>query len=202
MNRLIIGLTGPTGAGKSSLHDIAENLGFLVVDCDKSARRATEKGSECLNKLCEAFGFDILNDDKTLNRKALASKAFNSIENTEKLNKTIFPYIKNIVLNEAIDDFVIFDAPTLFESGLNTECFKTITVLADYDLRLKRIIKRDNISKEEAILRINAGKTDDYYKEKSDYIIYNNSNEAEYIYNFISIINTIKNDFLKEKYNE
>lgn len=200
MNKLIIGLTGPTGAGKSSLHDIAKNLGFLVVDCDKSARRATEKGSECLNKLCKAFGFDILNDDKTLNRKALASKAFSSIENTEKLNKIIFPYIKEIVLNEAIGDFVIFDAPTLFESGLNTECFKTITVLADYDLRLERIIKRDKISKEDALLRINAGKSEDYYREKSDYIIYNNGNEAEYIYDFISVINSIKNEFLKENY--
>ena len=202
MSKLIIGLTGPTGAGKSNLCDTAKQLGFTVIDCDKSARKATEKNSDGLNELCKVFGSEILNSDKTLNRKALARIAFSSQEKTELLNKTIFPFIKKIVLEEANSDLVLFDAPTLFESGLNSECFKTVAVLADTNIRLSRILERDNISEDDALLRINAGKDDNYYKDNADYILFNNGDEAEYIYEFINVVESIKNDYSKEKNNE
>lgn len=201
--RLIVGLTGPTGAGKSNLCDTAKQLGFKVIDCDKSARKATVKGSEGLKALCSVFGNDILNKNSTLNRKTLAKKAFSTKENTELLNKTIFPFIMDIIETEANGDMVLFDAPTLFESKLNENCFKTIAVLADKELRLKRIIERDNISAEDALIRLNAGKSDLFFKDNADFIIYNNGNEAEYIYQFIDTINNIKNNFYsKENTNE
>ena len=68
----VIGLTGPTGAGKSSVTSVAENIGFKVVDCDRFARIAVEKGSDGLNAVVNAFGSEVLNTDGTLNRKALA----------------------------------------------------------------------------------------------------------------------------------
>ena len=85
-----IGLTGPTGSGKSAVSVVAEELGFQVINCDIVARKATEKGSIGLLKLAAVFGEDILNPDDTLNRKALAKKAFSTKENTELLNKTLF----------------------------------------------------------------------------------------------------------------
>ena len=199
---IIIGVTGPTGAGKSLASKTAEALGFKVVNCDLVAREAVVKGSQGLKALAQVFGADILLESGELDRKKLAQKAFATKENTELLNKTIFPYIKKIVLAEADSDLVLLDAPTLFESGLNSECYKTVAVLADTNIRLSRILERDNISNEDALLRINAGKDDKYYKERADYILFNNGDEAEYIYEFINVINDIKNIFSKEKNDE
>lgn len=182
---IILGLTGPTGAGKSSASAVCETLGIKHIDCDIIARKATEKGEKGLLAVVNAFGEDILNTDGTLNRKALAEKAFKNRESTELLNKTLLPIIKEMVLSEITGCNVVLDAPTLFESGVNKICHKTVAVLSDKEIRLKRILARDNITKEQALLRINAGKTDDFYKEKCDFVIYNNDDE-----------NTFKNDFL------
>ena len=112
----IIGLTGPTGAGKSSLNTVAEDFGLKVIDCDIFARKAVEKGSEGLKALVIAFGEDILSPDGTLDRKIMAQKAFSTPENTEKMNKTLLPFIVRLVLNECKGQDVLMDAPTLIES--------------------------------------------------------------------------------------
>ena len=182
---IIVGLTGPTGAGKSSAATLCKSLGIKHIDCDIIARKATEKGEEGLLAVVKAFGDDILNNDGTLNRKALAEKAFKDKDSTALLNQTLLPIIKKMVMAEIKDDNVLLDAPTLFESGVNEICSKTVAVLSDKDLRLKRILARDNITTEQALLRINAGKSDDFYKEKCDFVIYNNSDD-----------NTFNNDFL------
>jgi len=75
---IVIGLTGPTGSGKSSAAKLCEKHGIKLVDCDKVSRKATETGSEALKALSKAFGADILNNDGSLNRKALAKKAFST----------------------------------------------------------------------------------------------------------------------------
>ncbi len=188
---MIIGLTGPTGAGKSSLSEKAKDLGFKVVDCDKLARKATEKGTDCLKALTKAFGEEILNEDKTLNRSALAQKAFITKEKTELLNKTVFPFITELVKKEIEGERVLLDAPTLFESGIDSLCDKTVAVLAKKEIRLSRIKTRDNITEEAALLRINAGKPDSFYEDKADFIVFNNGNEAEFISQFGEIINSI-----------
>jgi len=171
---IIIGLTGPTGAGKSSLRNIAEDLGFKVIDCDKIARHVTEKGKPALEELSKAFGDDILFVDGTLNRKELAKKAFSSSERTMLLNETIFPFITKEIKAECDKEKIILDAPTLFESGINSVCKSTIAVLADKEIRLKRIMARDEIDEETALIRMNAGKTEEFYLENADYVIYNN----------------------------
>ena len=96
----IIGLTGPTGAGKSSACAICKELGIKHIDCDIIARKATEKGEEGLLAVVKAFGEDILNADGTLNRKALAEKAFKDADSTDLLNKTLLPIIHKMVLNK------------------------------------------------------------------------------------------------------
>lgn len=191
--KLIIGLTGPTGSGKSSAATICRKYGLKVVDCDRIARKATEKGTAGLNALVRIFGNDILNPDKTLNRKVLATKAFSTKENTELLNKTIFPFIEKLVLSEIDCNKVLLDAPTLFESGINSICFKTIAVLSDTEIRLNRIIKRDNLTEQQAKLRISAGKNDNFYKENADYIIYNSQNETTYLKEFEKVLCEILN---------
>ena len=169
----VIGLTGPTGAGKSSVSAVAEELGFKVIDCDKFARVAVEKGSSGLADVVEVFGQDILNDDGTLNRSALAGKAFSSPQKTELLNQTLLPHIVKLINEEINAPLVLLDAPTLFESGADSLCNDTIIVLCDAKTRLKRIMERDGIDEEAANLRINAGKDDNFYIEKSNNIVYN-----------------------------
>lgn len=191
---MIIGLTGPTGAGKSSLTPIAESLGFKVIDCDKIARKATEKDTESLNAVVKVFGQDILESDGTLNRKALAEKAFATREKTELLNKTIFPFITELVKKEINCDKIFLDAPTLFESGINAMCNVTVVVLAQKEIRLERIMARDSINEEAAMLRINAGKSDDFYLENADFVIYNNGDNEVFTKEFTEILTKISKE--------
>ncbi len=188
---VIIGLTGPTGAGKSSVAKLCDSFGLRHVDCDLVARKAVEGGSEGLSALVEVFGKEILNPDATLNRKALAKIAFSSPESTELLNTTIFPFIKKLVLEETKSGKILLDAPTLFESGIDSICLKTVAVLSDREVRLERIKSRDALSDEEALLRLNAGKSDNFYLENADYIIYNNKTEREFLYRIAKVLSEI-----------
>lgn len=188
---IVIGLTGPTGSGKSSASKIAGDFGFQVIDCDKSAREAVEKGAPGLKALTVAFGSGILMPDGTLDRKALASLAFKDRESTELLNKTLLPFVAELVVSRTADKNTLLDAPTLFESGINRICTKTVAVLADREIRLKRIIGRDGLTIKEADLRINAGKTDEFYKKNADYIIYNNGDEEAFFKKFTEIMKEI-----------
>ena len=170
---LIIGLTGPTGSGKTTVSKAAESLGFKIIDCDKIARKAVEKGEEGLKSIVAAFGEEILLKDGELDRKALALAAFSSKEKTELLNKTLLPYIVEKVKAKIEGEYILLDAPTLFESGLNSICQATVAVLCDENIRKVRIINRDGLSEGEADLRMNAGKKDEFYLEKTENIIYN-----------------------------
>lgn len=169
----VVGLTGPTGAGKSSVTSVAEQMGFKIVDCDKLARIAVQKDSEALNALVGVFGNDILDSNGNLNRAALAQKAFSTSQNTELLNKTLLPYICVLVQEQITTDKVLLDAPTLFESGADSFCDEVIVVICDKKTRLSRIMARDGIDESSALLRINAGKPDEYYIEKTNNIVYN-----------------------------
>ena len=188
---IVIGLTGPTGSGKSSASRIAEDFGFQVIDCDKTAREATQKGTEGLKALVSVFGEEILLSDGNLNRKALAALAFKDKLSTDLLNKTILPYIADLVIKQASGRNTLLDAPTLFESGINKICNKTVAVLADKDIRLKRIIARDNLTLKEAETRINAGNDEDFFKKNADYVLYNNDDENAFLKRFSDILKEI-----------
>lgn len=189
---LVIGLTGPTGSGKSMASNLAQEKEINVIDCDKLARVAVEKGTEGLNALCKVFGNGILNSDGTLNRKSLAKIAFSSPENTEILNKTLLPHIARLVEDNIVMERInILDAPTLFESGIDKICDKTVAVLADKETRLARITSRDNISTEEALLRISAGKPDQFYIKNADSVIYNNAEKEKFLSEFNAFLETV-----------
>ena len=179
--KYILGLTGPTGSGKSTLCKAAEEIGWYVINCDLLARNATEN-PEVVKKLTDAFGIDILDENGRLVRKELAQKAFSSKENTKLLNKTILPYIVDLIkqkINESSSDKIILDAPTLYESGADSLCDAVCAVLGNRKTRLARIMSRDNIDEKSARLRMSAGKPDRYYKERTPHIICNNADEAD-----------------------
>ena len=177
----ILGLTGPTGAGKGVFSACAKEYGFNVIDCDVLARQAVKKGMPALTALTEVFGKEILLKSGELNRQKLSALAFSSRDNTELLNKTVLPFIKKMVLKEIKGNYVLLDAPTLFESGIDSICDKTVGILAPLKTRKERIISRDGIDEISAERRIFAGKDDDFYKQKTDFIIYNDGNIENFI---------------------
>ncbi len=191
--KYILGLTGPTGSGKTSLHAVATELGFTVINCDLVARQATER-EDTLLALADAFGSDILEDGR-LNRKALAEKAFCCEENTQLLNKTILPFILELIKQEiekCNNSKILLDAPTLYESGADKLCNAVVAVLSNVENRKQRILSRDNITEAEATLRIGAGKTDEFYKAKTQHILYNDGTLAEFIAHFKALIKKLE----------
>lgn len=175
---MIIGLTGQTGAGKSSVSKIFSEKGLFVIDCDKVAREITQKGSKTNEKLASAFGKDVILENGELDRALVAKRAFSNAQNTALLNSITHPEIINSIkekIKKSDSKYIVLDAPTLFESGADKLCDKVICVIADKEIRVKRIAERDNLSFEQINARISAQKEDEFYINRSDAVIYNNS---------------------------
>ena len=95
---MVVGLTGQTGAGKSTVSQVFAGNGFAVINADKIARTVVEKGTKCLDEISDFFGSGILNEDRTLNRKALAKIVFTDKCKLDSLNTIIYPYITGEIL--------------------------------------------------------------------------------------------------------
>lgn len=176
-----LGLTGPTGAGKSTVARLLEQNGIPLVDADAIARTVTEKGSPVLSALADTFGKDILFPDGSLDRRALAAVAFSSKENTEKLNAVTHPAILARIrraLADATGDAVVLDAPLLFETGLDALCDHTAAIVADEAVRLARITARDGISEEAAKKRMAVQPDTAFYAARADILLYNNGDRS------------------------
>lgn len=177
----IIGLTGQSGAGKSTVAKYFENNNINVINADEIVKKIYSADSVCLKAVCSAFGNDIIKDDNSLDRKLLAKRAFASKSDTELLNSIVHPFVMAEFLKktkEAINQgakYIIYDAPQLFESNADIVCDYIVSVVADEVVRIERICKRDNLTKELAKMRVNAQLSEDFFKEQSDYIIENNS---------------------------
>lgn len=173
---LVVGLTGQTGSGKTTVADILKKNGCLIIDADLIAREIVEPGHKCLLELKKEFGDIICNKDGTLNRRILASIAFSNKEKTNKLNNITHPFIVSKI-NEIVEDndnkcrIIIIDAALLIESGLNKICKIVISIIAPENIRINRIIKRDFITKEEAIKRVKSQNNEEFYRSNSSYVL-------------------------------
>ncbi len=184
---MIIGITGPTGAGKSTASKKIAKMGFELISADAVSRKVQAQGTECFNKLIEVFGRGIINSDGFLDRGKLAKIVFKDKKKLQTLSSITHPYIlQEIMLQKA--DFlkngktdIIIDAALLFETGLDKECNVTFAVLADKNKRLERIIKRDNLTKQLAQERISSQKDDKYYIDLADRIIFADCDISEFM---------------------
>lgn len=199
--KAVIGLTGQSGAGKTTVSKAFEQSGFAVINCDTAAREVTEPGSECCKKLAEFFP-ECFSDDLVLDRRKMAEIVFSDKEMLEKLNQIIYPFINDRIkekLNEAekLSEFALLDAPTLFEAGADKLCDVIVSVIADEETRLKRIVSRDGISEELAGMRFDSQHSAEFFRQHSDYVIENNGELSAAADKTTEVINNIE-----ERYND
>jgi len=186
-NMRVIGLTGGTGAGKGEVSLCFMSHGIKCLDTDKVSRAVCLPGKPCLIELCEYFGEGILLPDGTLNRKGLAELVFGEPDEELKsvkhaaLNRITHKHIIDAInawLREreaAGDEVAVVDAPQLFESGFDRHCDYIVGVIAKREVRLRRIVARDRITEEAANKRIDSQKSDDFFKNNCDFVVYNNA---------------------------
>lgn len=170
-----IGLTGQTGAGKGYVSEYLSNLGFNIINSDLIVKDIYENNLPLLNKLSAEFGNDIINDGM-LDRKRLGEIVFGDREKLVRLNEIVHPAVIEKCISFA-EPLAVLDAPQLFEANAQDKCYKIITVAADNEIRLSRIMARDNISREKALERMNAQLSSEYYINNADYVIYNNGED-------------------------
>ena len=172
-----IGLTGPTGAGKGYVSSRLAEMGFNILDADKYVKKIYDNNPGILKRLAAEFGNDIIINGE-LDRKKLAQIAFSSKENTKRLNSIVHPEVISLCERDA-KPLAVLDAPQLFEAGAADKCYKIISVIADYETRLRRITERDKITQEQAVSRMNAQFDESYYINNSDFVIYNNGEDID-----------------------
>ena len=176
----VIGLTGQSGAGKTTVCQVFGESGFAVINADQIAHEVVEKGKPCLEEITECFGREVLGEDGALDRQKLADIVFGDKEKLRQLNAICYPYINSEILKminryrEEKQRYVLLDAPTLFESRADDFCDLIISVTASEKNRSERIARRDGITPEQIKRRFSSQHTEKFFMNHSDFIIKNN----------------------------
>ena len=175
----IIGVTGPIGSGKSYILNLFKKEGFKTVSADRVYHILTNKPTKLTDAISAEFGKGVLNPDGSLNRPALASIVFDDKSKLDKLNKITHAEVIECILDRCYRNLAggewttVVEVPMMFESGFNERCSDVISVVASEQTRVRRIMKRNDFSEEEAYKRIKNQKNNDFYIENSKYIVYN-----------------------------
>ena len=178
---VIIGVTGPSGAGKGVVSEILrKKYRYYTIDADKVYHKLVSSPSECLDEIKKYFGECVVDSGGALDRSVLREKVFGQ-ENSKKLellNQITHKHVMFAIRDEInclTSDIpaCVVDAPLLIECGFVSECDFTVSVLAPQDMRAERISKRDGILLVDAIKRISSQKQDAFYVDNTDYLITN-----------------------------
>ena len=169
-HRIVLGLTGGTGAGKTSALNAIRELGGTVIDCDAVYHEMLENSQEMRNAINAKFP-GVFDQDGKLNRQKLGQEVFAQKDRLAQLNEIVFGFMTPELdrrMESAGDGLFAIDAINLMESGADRLCDRTIAVTAPTELRVRRIMARDGITEQYARLRISAQKPDEYYRGKCD----------------------------------
>lgn len=179
---MIIGLTGQSGAGKSTVCQVFAESGFTVVDCDGIARK-TADNRRFLDEISRRFPERLITADGRLDRAATAKLIFTDEQKRGLYQRIIFPYITYEVMRgiKSAKGSVLLDAPTLFESGLDMVCGWIVSVTADIDKCAERIMKRDGITEKQARERLSSQHGAEFFRQRSNYNIENNGTRQQLI---------------------
>ena len=184
----IIGLTGGIGSGKSTVSEYLKRKGCFIIDADEISRAATGPGGPALEPILREFGPRVFNDDGTLDRAKMADMVFTDPYKKNKLEDIVVTMVIN-EFHAQIDHLreedhrgiVVFDAPLLFEFGLQQFVDETWFVTATLETRVSRVVKRDRISRKKVMDRINTQMASAEKERLADYTI-NNSFDLKWLY--------------------
>lgn len=173
---LKIAITGGVASGKSRAAKVLELLGVRVIDTDIISREILQPGKDGFNEVIKEFGSGFLKADGTLDRAKLRAEVFNSSEKLSKLNSITHPIITKHLrmhINECRDKIIFVQVPLLVDTGLTNEFDIVWSISASKDIRIKRLIARDNISRELAESMISAQLPESIRNNAAHIIIYN-----------------------------
>lgn len=175
-----IGLTGGIGSGKSVVASLLKVAGIPVYIADEESKRLTNISPIIKEQLISLFGEELYTQEG-LNKKLLASYIFTNTDYLKQVNAIIHPVVDRDFrewVTRQTTDIVVIETAILFESGFHQLVDKSLMVYAPLEIRIKRTMERDRISKEEVLHRINNQLSDEIKKERADYVIYNDNKHA------------------------
>ena len=177
--KVVIGITGGTGSGKTSALNAIRDLGGVVIDCDAVYHEMLNQDAE-LRHAIEVKFHGVFNSDGSLNRKKLGELVFENKERMAQLNEVIYQFLVPEVQRRARDgNLTAIDAINLIESGVGELCDRTVAITAPAELRVRRIMARDGIDERYARMRVSAQKSDEFYRSKCDYELSNTADTPE-----------------------
>jgi len=183
---LIIGVTGGIGAGKSSVSAILKELGAIVLDADLISRQVAEPYKPAWLEIKKSFGDDFIRDDNTLDRKKLADEVFSSKEKRLLLERIIHKEVIAVIKEKlaalkenGYTGTVVLDVPIPVREGFLDTVDRVWVVVSDDEIRINRLMKRSNMSRQEAVARMSSQMTQDEYIALAHEVIENNGGREE-----------------------
>ncbi len=177
----ILGITGPSGAGKTTLTTILKNgYNSYTISADEVAKKlSNDNKTPYFKEMVKLFGKDILQEDGKLNRKKIASIIYQNNEKRKSLNNLTFQYVVKDISNQIEKvknqkyDYIGIDVPLLYEAKMEKICDAVIAVVAEDEEKISRICKRDKISKEIAKKRLEIQNNNEFFAKKANFVIHN-----------------------------
>ncbi|TKB71786.1 MAG: dephospho-CoA kinase [Nitrospira sp.] len=158
---ILVGLTGGVATGKSTVAKMFKQCGAVVIDADQLAHDVVKPGKPAWREIVKTFGRAVLNPDRTLNRRELGAVVFRNQTKRRRLERIIHPRVAReqmrLTKQAARKDphaVVIYDVPLLYEAGIDKRVDTTIVVTADRKTQIARLMKRNGLSRAEAIRRV------------------------------------------------
>lgn len=185
MSLTILGLTGPTGAGKTTVLHVLEGMGAAVLDCDAIYHDLTVSSQPMRQELQGRFGSEIYDAQGVLLRKKLGEKVFGDPQALEDLNTITHRYV-HLEIQRRLDQaqgegktMAVIDAIALVESGLADMCQITVAVVAQPETRIRRIMARDGIDEAYARKRVEAQKPVSFFEQRCQYTLHNDGDDPD-----------------------
>lgn len=191
---IVVGLTGGIASGKSYVTNYLRNLNYYVIDTDALYKTLIEKDNDCYNALIKEFPY--FNNDKSLDMKKIGQLVFNDNSLLKKLNNIVHPIIYKhtleLIKEHKDSDIIFIDAPLLFEAHFDSLCDLVCCVWVSRPTQIKRLMERNNLTRKEAIKRIDSQMSVKKKKEMSDLLLKSCLNFDETNKNIDNVIERIK----------